>query len=121
MISYGVKLVALDSDPAKVERHRKAGRSVMFADAEDQVFWQGLKMDSIRAVIVSVSDVEAKVIAARQLRQRGYQGFIASHSLFQDEADKINLAGADETYLTMSEAGLAEHVQGKLLCEPAIV
>ena len=112
------KLVALDSDPAKVERHRKAGRSVMFADAEDQVFWQGLKMDSIRAVIVSVSDVEAKVIAARQLRQRGYQGFIASHSLFQDEADKINLAGADETYLTMSEAGLAEHVQGKLLCEP---
>lgn len=111
------KLIALDSDPGKVDRHRKAGRAVMFADAEDQVFWQGVEMSSIRAVILSMSDLEAKIIAARQLRQRGYSGFIASHSLFQDEADKINLAGADETYLTMSEAGvgLAEHVQEKML------
>jgi predicted Kef-type K+ transport protein len=110
------KLIALDSDPGKVDRHRKAGRSVMFADAEDQVFWQGVEMHNIRAVILSMNDVEAKIIATRQLRQRGYEGFIASHSLFQDEADKINLAGANETYLTMSEAGvgLAEHVQEKV-------
>ncbi|MDO6748122.1 cation:proton antiporter family protein [Gilvimarinus sp. 1_MG-2023] len=106
-------LIALDSDPGKVDRHRREGRSVLFADAEDQVFWQGLKMDSVRAVILSMSDIEAKMIAVKQLRQRGFTGFIASHTLFQDEADKINAAGADETYLTMSEAGvgLAEHVQ----------
>lgn len=106
-------LIALDSDPGKVDRHRREGRSVLFADAEDPVFWQGLRMDNIRAVILSMSDIEAKVISVKQLRQRGFKGFIASHTLFQDEADKINAAGADETYLTMSEAGvgLAEHVQ----------
>lgn len=110
-------LIALDSDPGKVDRHRREGRNVLFADAEDQVFWQGLKMDSIRAVILSMSDIEAKMIAVRQLRQRGFDGFIASHTLFQDEADKINAAGANETYLTMSEAGvgLAEHVQERML------
>lgn len=109
-------LIALDSDPGKVERHRQEGRHVLFADAEDQVFWQGLDMANIKAVILSMSDLEAKMISVRQLRQRGFDGFIASHTLYQDEADKINAAGADETYLTMSEAGvgLAEHLQEKL-------
>ncbi|MDO3387573.1 cation:proton antiporter [Gilvimarinus sp. SDUM040013] len=113
-------LIALDSDPGKVDRHRKEGRAVLFADAEDQVFWQGLRMDNIRAVILSMSDIEAKMIAVTQLRQRGFEGFIASHTLFQDEADKINAAGANETYLTMSEAGvgLAEHVQQEVYSRP---
>lgn len=110
------RLIALDSDPGKVDRHRTEGRNVLFADAEDQVFWQGLEMNRVRAVILSMSDIEAKIISVRQLRQRGYEGFIASHTLYPDEADKINTAGADETYLTMSEAGvgLAEHVQEQL-------
>lgn len=37
----GYKLIALDSDPGKVDKHRKAGRNILFADAEDQAFWQG--------------------------------------------------------------------------------
>lgn len=114
--SQGSSLAAMDSDPNKVEAHRKAGRNAVFGDAEDQVFWQGLQMNNVKAVILSMNDVEAKVIAARQLRKRGFSGFIASHTLYHDEALAINAAGTDETYLTMSEAGigLAEHIQQQL-------
>ena len=60
-----------------------------------------------------MSDLEAKVIAARKLREAGFSGLIVSHSMHADEARSIIAAGADHTYLTMSEAGLglAERVR----------
>ena len=110
------RLVALDSDPARVELHSMLGHNVFFADAEDQVFWQSLNLGDVRAVVLTMNDTEAKIIATRKLRQRGFTGLIVSHSMHHDEAEKIMHAGADQTYLTMSEAGvgLAEHVQQSL-------
>jgi predicted Kef-type K+ transport protein len=106
------RLVALDSDPARVKLHSEKGHNVFFADAEDQVFWQNLDVSAIKAVILTLNEVEAKVIATQKLRKRGFDGLIVSHSMHNDEAQKIIAAGADQTYLTMSEAGvgLAEHV-----------
>jgi len=105
-------VMGLDSDPGTVARHRQDQRQVVYGDAEDSGFWQTLHMPSVEAVILAMSDVEAKLTAARQLRARGFGGFIVSHSLFEDEAEQVRLAGADEAYLTMSEAGfaLANHV-----------
>lgn len=106
-------IIAMDSDPAKVREHQKKGINIFYADAEDQVFWQGLDFGSVEAVILSMNDVEAKMIAAKKLRQAGFNGFIVSHSMHDDEARDIIAAGADQTYLTMSEAGvgIAEHVK----------
>ena len=107
------KLIAMDSDPAKVRQHQRKGINIFYADAEDQVFWQDLDFGSVEAVILSMNDVEAKAIAARKLRTAGFNGFIVSHSMHDDEARDIIAAGADQTYLTMSEAGvgIAEHVK----------
>ncbi|MDT8429381.1 MAG: cation:proton antiporter family protein [Pseudomonadales bacterium] len=115
-LQHKCRLIALDSDPAKVERHIAMNHNVFFADAEDQVFWQGLDMGKVRAVILTINDVEAKIIATRKLRQHGFVGQIVSHSMHQDEAAKVIEAGADQTYLTMAEAGvgLAEHVHQSL-------
>lgn len=109
-------LVALDSDPARVALHKGLGHNIFFADAEDQMFWQGLDFANVRAVILSLNEAEAKRIAATKLRQAGFKGLIVSHSMHDDEARQIIEAGADQTYLTMSEAGvgLAEHVRQKL-------
>ncbi|MGI5309620.1 cation:proton antiporter domain-containing protein [Rheinheimera sp. WS51] len=108
-----VSLIAMDSDPAKVVNLQEQGFNVFYADAEDQVFWQGLDFGSVQAVILSLNDVEAKVIAAQKLRKIGFTGEIISHSMHDDEANAIIVAGANETYLTMSEAGvgIAEHVK----------
>lgn len=110
--AQGYRLLALDSDPGKVDKHLKAGRHILFADAEDQAFWAGLDMSRIRAVVLSMSDSEAKIISAKKLRANGFTGYIVSHSLYEDEANRIDAAGADRTYLTMNEAGtsLAEHI-----------
>lgn len=120
-LTAGNRLIAMDSDPAKVREHKKRGLNIFYADAEDQAFWQGLDFGEVKAVILSMNDVEAKVIAARKLRLAGFAGVIVSHSMHTDEAKNIIAAGADQTYLTMSEAGvgIAEHVRQRLLQDAA--
>jgi len=111
------RLVALDSDPARVALHRALGHNIFFADAEDQMFWENLDYGNVRAVILSLNEAEAKRIATQKLRKSGFTGMIVSHSMHQDEAREILAAGADQAYLTMSEAGvgLAEHVRQRIL------
>jgi predicted Kef-type K+ transport protein len=106
------RIVGLDADPGRVEANLHEGRRVLYADAEDPGFWHDINLDMIKAVLLAMNDTEAKVIAARQLRRRGYEGFVVATSYYNDEAKLITEAGADMTFLTFSEAGvgLAEHV-----------
>ncbi|MBU0884973.1 cation:proton antiporter [Pseudomonas sp. MIL19] len=108
----GYRVVGLDSDPTVIEQSKAAGRHVLFADGEDPVFWQHLDMPKVDAVILTLNDEETKVIATQKLRERGFSGLLVSHAMYEDIAKRIQEAGADRTYLTMSEAGsgLAEHV-----------
>jgi predicted Kef-type K+ transport protein len=108
----GYRVVGLDSDPVVIEQSTKVGRQVMFADGEDQMFWQHLEMPQVDAVILALNDAEAKIISTEKLRARGFAGLLVSHAMYEDIARRIQQAGADRTYLTMSEAGagLAEHV-----------
>ena len=64
-------------------------------------------MPALEAVILAMSDIEAKLIAAQKLRKHGYTGYIVAHTMFEDEAKSIREAGADDAYLTMSETGVA--------------
>ena len=107
------RLMGLDSDPSKMQGHLDQDRKVFFADAEDPVFWERLGMPDVKAIILAMNDIEAKVIAARKLRQCGFKGLIVAHTMFPDEAEAIRQAGADHAYLTFSEAGvgLAERVR----------
>ena len=111
------RIIGLDSDPTKLRDHRSAGRRVLFADGEDAAFWERLHMEHIEAVILAMSDIEAKVIAAQKLRKRGFSGTVTAHTMHQDEADAILAAGADKAFLTMSQVGvgLAEHVRRQLI------
>jgi predicted Kef-type K+ transport protein len=108
----GLRVVALDSDPGKVEINRKRNRRVLYADAEDSGLWQQLDISDIRAVVLAMPDFEAKRIATVQLRRRRYQGLIVATSNFPDEASELLKAGADHTANSFYEvgAGLAGHV-----------
>ena len=116
------RLMALDSDLAKVARHQKLGRNVVYADAEDNTFWEALHMPAVEAVVLAMSDIEAKLIAARMLRKLGFTGYIVAHTMYADEAERIREAGADDAYLTMSETGvaLASHLLDKIPAIPAL-
>ncbi|MEM1046814.1 MAG: cation:proton antiporter family protein [Pseudomonadota bacterium] len=105
LIADGKRPAGLDADPYKVKAHTEAGRNVIFADAEDSNFWNSIDLNRIEAAVLAMDDIEAKLIAARTLRSRGFAGPIVSHALYNDHVDRITEAGADQTYLTMQEAG----------------
>jgi predicted Kef-type K+ transport protein len=112
----GLRPVGLDADTYKAKAHASEGRHVIFADAEDSNFWSGVNLSGIKAAILAMDDIEAKLIAARTLRRKGFEGPIVSHALYDDHLAQITQAGADKTYLTMREAGrsLAGHAIGVL-------
>ncbi|TDX26994.1 transporter (CPA2 family) [Modicisalibacter xianhensis] len=108
-----IPAIGIDADPNRVTSHTADGRRVVYADGEDISFWNGVDLSRIQAAVLSLPDAESKMFATRQLRSHGFTGAIVAHSLYEDEAESIRQAGADQTYLTMHEAGLglAEHVR----------
>ena len=64
-----------------------------------------MRLERIKAAVLAMNDLEAKVIAARTLRAKGFDGPIVSHALHDEHLARIQEAGATRTYLTMREAG----------------
>jgi hypothetical protein len=104
--------VGLDSDCGQVEKHLKAGRHVLYADAEDPGLWQNLHLDHVKTILLSMPDLEANIISVKQLRRRGYQGLIAATGVYPEHVTAIIDAGADVAYNYFDEVGVgfAEHV-----------
>jgi predicted Kef-type K+ transport protein len=107
MEEQGFKPLGLDADTYKAKAHHEAGRNVMFADAEDSNFWRSCDLGEIKAAILAMDDIEAKLIAARSLRQRGFTGPVVAHALHESHQEQIREAGADYAYLTMNQAGIS--------------
>jgi predicted Kef-type K+ transport protein len=105
LLESGLRPVGLDADTYKVSAHIEAGRNVVFADAEDSNFWNGVNLERIKAAVLAMDDLEAKLIASRILRAKGFKGPIVSHALHEEHVAMIQEAGASGTYLTMHEAG----------------
>ena len=102
----GESVVGIDSDPEKIRRHIGAGRRVVYADAEDTSLWQQLNTDRLRAILLTLPDLEAKQIASRSLRANGYGGFLSATHVWNEEREPILAAGCDVTYNYFSEAGV---------------
>ncbi len=108
----GERVVGLDSDPGKVQRHLGEGRRVLYADADDPGFWHNLKLEDIKAILLAMPDAQAKQIASAQLRRCGYTGLISATSVYAEESEAITAAGCDLTfnYFDQVGVGFAEHV-----------
>ena len=96
--ALGHLTVGLDSDPGKAEVHRKAGRRVLYADAEDPGFWSHLDLHGVETVVLTMPETEAKVIATRQLRKRGFAGLISATVYYAEDVEPLTSAGADLVY-----------------------
>lgn len=107
-----LRVVGLDSDPAKVEQHRTSGRRVLYADAEDPGLWQNLNLDGVEAIMLAMPELEANKIAVKQLRKCGYTGHVSATGVFPEHITEVMEAGADIAYNYYDEAGVgfAEHV-----------
>jgi predicted Kef-type K+ transport protein len=99
-------IVGVDSDPAKIESNIREGRRVAYADAEDPSFWHLLHLDRLRAIMLALPDLEAKLVAAKALRARGFKGLIAATHLYPEEYSPLIAAGCDVSYNYYTEAGV---------------
>jgi hypothetical protein len=113
-------IVGIDSDPGKLESNLREGRRVAYADAEDPSFWQLLNIERLRAIMLAVPDLPAKITAARELRARGYTGLLSATHLYPEERAPIIEAGCDVTYNYYTEAGVgfARHTYETLRPSP---
>ncbi len=107
----GQRVIGLDSDPGKAEKHRLAGRRVLYADAEDPVLWQNLVLDGIHAIVLAMPDIEAKLIASKQLREVGFQGLISATVTYPEELQLLTTAGADHAYNYYDNVGNSVAIQ----------
>lgn len=106
LISKGQLVAGSDSDPGKLERHRREGRRVVYADAEDATFWQRLNIERLKAVMLAVPEFNAKKIAGRELRRRGFAGVLSATHVYPEEEALILEAGFNESYNYFTEAGV---------------
>ncbi|MFO7602674.1 MAG: cation:proton antiporter family protein [Gammaproteobacteria bacterium] len=113
-----VRVIGLDSDPMKVEQHRKQGRRVLYADAEDPGLWANMNLEAVQTVLLAMPELDAKVMAARQLRKLGFTGTITTTVVFDDEITPLKAAGADLIYNYYNGIG-ASFAQMSLAQRPA--
>jgi predicted Kef-type K+ transport protein len=120
LTQLGHRVIGLDSDPGKVERHRQKGRRVLYADAEDPGLWQNIELEGIHSILLAMPDMEAKVSATRQLRATGFSGVICATATYPEELEQIKAAGADLAYNYYDNigSGIAAQLQ-ELLTKPA--
>jgi predicted Kef-type K+ transport protein len=104
--SQGKNVAGIDSDAAKLERHLRDGRRVAYADAEDMSFWLRLRLERVQAIMLAVPDLNAKLIACRELRSRGFEGLVSATHVYPEELDPLLEAGCDVSYNYFSEAGV---------------
>ena len=77
-----------------------------YADAEDVSFWQRLRLERVQAVMLAIPDLNAKLIACRELRSRGFEGLVSATHVYPEELEPLLQAGCDVSYNYFSEAGV---------------
>ena len=92
------RVIGLDSDPIKVEHHRKLGRRVLYADAEDSGLWSNLQLGGVHTIMLAMPDLSAKILATKELRKIGFTGTISTTVVFEEEIKQLKAAGADFIY-----------------------
>jgi len=98
LVKQDNRVIGLDSDPIKVELHRKNGRRALYADAEAPGLWANIQLEGVHTVMLAMPDISGKLMATKQLRKIGFTGTITSTVVFDEEVEQLRTAGADFIY-----------------------
>ncbi len=92
------RVIGMDSDPGKVEKHREQGRRVLYGDAEDPGLWENLHLEGVHAVLLAMPDLEARRCAVEQLRAAEFHGLVSAIAVYHEEVAMLLQLGADKVY-----------------------
>jgi predicted Kef-type K+ transport protein len=105
---FGHRVLGLDSDLGRVERHRREGREVLLADASDPDLWERLPaacLGRLRLVMLAMSDHRANLRAARELHRNGLAGRVAATARFADHMEQLEQEGVAVVFNFYQDAG----------------
>ncbi|MEQ8524704.1 cation:proton antiporter [Gracilimonas sp.] len=97
--------VGLDIDPGRIEANIQDGRRVVYGDAQDPELWKNVNMQPIKAVILTITNADPKILATKLLRKYGYSGEINTLTMKYDEFQLLQGAGANAVCLPIMQAG----------------
>ena len=106
LVAQGKRPLGLDADPIRIQHHLQAGRRVIFGDAKDLDLWTQLDLSHVEAVLMTLSHVTAKVMAAKHLRQEGYDRFMAALLRYPENEAQLREAGITISFLPIAQAGV---------------
>ncbi|VAW69776.1 Putative glutathione-regulated potassium-efflux system protein KefB [hydrothermal vent metagenome] len=109
---YGDDLLGIDYDQKVINKHIKNGRNVIVGDATDYDFWERLKPDSIKLILLDMPNIKEALIASDMIKQTRYQGIIAAAVKHNDFIQPLKEAGVNCVFNIYAEAGsgFANHV-----------
>lgn len=109
------RVVGFDADPTVVEIHLAKNRRVVYGDSEDTELWNGLPLNKIKGVILTLPEFNIRCSATTQLRNLGFQGTIGTIYYYDDEQLELMRLGASYVIHPLAEAGnqMAEHMLTK--------
>lgn len=109
---YGKDLLGIDYDQKIISNHLTCGRNVITGDATDYDFWERLKPDSVRLILLDLPNIKEALIAAKMIQRTKYQGLIAATVKHNDNISLLEAAGVNYVFNIYAEAGsgFAHHV-----------
>jgi predicted Kef-type K+ transport protein len=99
------RVVGFDADPTILEKLLADGRRVVYGDAEDVELLNGLRLDHVKGILLTMPDFEARRAATFRLRKRGFNGHIGTICYFTEEQAALELSGADFIIHPLTQAG----------------
>jgi voltage-gated potassium channel Kch len=109
-------VLGVDADSAAVEEHRRAGRNAALGDATDPDFWERLRPEKIRLIVLAMPNHRENLMAVDRLLAGGFAGLIAATAQYDDEIAELRQRGVHAAFDLFAEAGagLAAHVSHAL-------
>jgi predicted Kef-type K+ transport protein len=99
------RVVGFDADPTILETQLGEHRRVIYGDAEDIELLNGLRLERIKGIILTMPDFEVRCATITRLRKRGYNNFIGTICYREEEREALELLGANFVTHPLTQAG----------------
>ncbi len=119
---YGLRVLGVEHDEARIGELAERGFEVFRADATDLQFWNRVeRAGSVRVAVLAMPFHNANLIALARLHAAGFAGRVAAIARYDDDVAELRRHGAQAVFHLYGSAGaaLADHAVAELGEPPA--
>ena len=103
--SYDSKVLGVEVDQDRADKFLENELNVVCGDADDIEFWEQLKLENIKLIMLAIPSVNEMKNIIYQLNLCKYAGHIAAIARYDDEREELIQLGADVAFNYYAEVG----------------